>query len=171
MRSIPAFAVLVLASSLLTPQARAQDSAARIISTPPPITRDEVGALHLAIGGIKGAAAGTGVGLPLGFVTGAIGCRATDRSWCILTYGLGGALAGLIVGTPVGVHLANRGSGNLALTTVGSIAATSALLALGSTLTRGNGPPIILTLPFEIGTAIPIERYIERRRERTNARQ
>lgn len=134
--------------------------------TSPPMAHDEVGALQLAIGGVGGAFAGSGAGSAVGIAVGAAVCRAPDRGWCTLTYGLGGALAGLAVGTPVGVHLANRGRGNLALTTVGTIAASAALLAIGSTLTRGNGPPFVLTIPFEIGTAIPLERYIERHRLR-----
>lgn len=161
MRVIPAFVVLIIASSLPSFAACAQDSAHVITSRP--VANDEIPTLDLAIGGVKGAFAGAGAGALLGLGVGAIGCHASARDWCTLTYGLGGALAGQFVGTPVGVHLANHRRGNVVLTTVGSVTATLALLAVGSTFTRGNGAPFILTMPFEIGAAIPIERYIERR--------
>jgi outer membrane lipoprotein SlyB len=158
-------AALALASSVICPAARAQDPAQAITS--PPITRDEVGTIHLISGGARGAFVGVGAGSVIGLGAGAIGCRGSERSWCTLTYTLGGALAGGVIGTPIGVHTANESRGNLAATTIGSIAATVALLTVGSTLTHGNGAPLVLTIPLEIGTAIPIERYFERRSGRT----
>ena len=162
MRAVHVLVVTAATALLLASSARAQDSSH--VLTSPPVTRDEVGTLRLAIGGVSGGFAGAGLGLGTGLLVGRASCRSgpNSRDFCGLADGLAGGLAGLTVGTPIGVHLANHRLGNGIFTVIGSITATAALLALSSTLTQGNGPPFVLMLPFEIGTAIPIERHTER---------
>ena len=161
MRAVHVSVVIAVTVLSVASTARSQDSTP--VVTMRPIAQDEASTPRLVIGGISGAFAGMGAGAGVGLLAGAAGCRSSgqnSRDMCGLTYGLGGALAGLVIGAPIGVHLANHRRGSAILTVIGSVAATAALLAVGSTLKHGSGPAFVLMLPFEIGMAIPIERDI-----------
>ena len=160
MRVIPTLAAFAISLSAIASTTRAQDSLHVITSAP--IVQDEISTVHLVTGGVAGAFAGAGFGISAGVIAGAVGCRASGGARCELTYGLSGALAGFVIGAPIGVHVANQRRGNAAATVLGSVAATAALLALGSTLTRHNGAPFVLTLPFDIGAAVAIARHTSR---------
>jgi hypothetical protein len=118
----------------------------------PPPARSRVGAL--IVGGLIGGAAGFFTGAYTGGTLGG-GNRVCGDDPCGLEGALWGAAAGVTVGLPLGVHVANHRRGSLGEELIASMAAAGVGLAAASA--TNSGVPLLVVPVAQLSLSIAIE--------------
>ncbi|HEY8257201.1 MAG TPA: hypothetical protein VIG08_06055 [Gemmatimonadales bacterium] len=120
----------------------------------PAFPRGETHPAVLALGGVAGGAVGV-------FAGALAGAKLTEHDCedCALVGAVYGAIAGGSAVLPLGVHLANRGRGNFALSLLSSLAIGGVGLAIAH---EANSAAVMIPVPvLQVVSSILIERRTE----------